>query len=123
MASPNRRFAAERHPGIKLGAAIAACATFISIWAGFSATHRATGVEAESPALAAAPDPQTTAPSAAATTATPAPAARQSTVAPAATPTPATSGSSTTPAPTPTATTGGTTRAPVAPVQRRSRGS
>lgn len=120
MASPNRRFAAERHPGIKLGAAVAACATFISIWAGFSATHRATGVEAESPALAAAPDPQTTAPS---TTTTPAPVARQSTVAPAATPTPATSGSSTTPAPTPTATTGGTTRAPVAPVQRRSRGS
>jgi len=124
MSSAPRRFAAERHPLLKLGAAVAAFATFAAVWGGFALATDASGSQpAASPALAA-PAANPTAPSAARTLVPNAPPSPRTPVPDAppssdggAPPPPAT--------PTPTVTSGSapSTRPGTVPVQRRSRGS
>lgn len=115
MAAPNRRFANERHPLLKIAAAVVALATFASIWTAFSSAYASdSAANADPESFAAVTSIDTASPPTGAVTES------------AATPSPTPSSSSaagSAPPPTVAPSTGSQGNSPVAPVQRRSRGS
>jgi hypothetical protein len=115
MAAPNRRFANERHPFLKVAAAVVALATFASIWTAFSSAYASDS--------AANADPESfVAVSAVDSTAQPPVTANETPAAGSATPSAASSAGSA-PPPTVAPSTGSQRGSSIAPVQRRSRGS
>lgn len=102
MAAPNRRFASERHPLVKIAAAVVALATFASIWTVFSSAYASDSAA------------NTTAQPPAGVNITPAAGAATSSASP---------GAGSAPPLAVTPSPGSQGNGPLAPVQRRSRGS